>query len=566
MKLRNKINSLKVSSYMMLILVATACSLKEVPVDFFESNTFYKDDNSLVQGVNGCYEVLRSDTYYGNVFTTAIFASADYGMGSTGQNSIEDFTKATLTTEHRFVKNIWAILYDGIGRANAVITRATNATGVNEMLRARVLGEARFLRALHYFNLVRCYGNVPLRKEMITGFADDQINIPLSTHKQIFKFIIDDLAYAEQNCWNRNEIKAGFTNDIGRATSLAATILLAKVYLQIASSARVYHTGQTDNGITEINDLYKDFTSYQAYYDSCIQVCDRGLAAPDFALEAVWARLWDIDQNKNSKEFVFAVQNSSADGYGSRYPGLYLPKDCILGGSAGTTGGINRILKEFIMTDVFDTTDLRVRTGMLLQVDFRDPATRSFVWEWRDKKKAMIARYVYKDSVNAAGATIAAKGITGLYVKKWTDSKTKDVNTSRTDFPVIRSVDLYLMKAEAIAELSENPSAAYPMLTLLRGRASAKVMDNTFLNQFAGATPMDKFRELILRERLTEFATEGDRWFSLKRLGKLMEKGQKVVEQGNAFKSRKKSDYYWPLSQDELNSNRAINPNANGGE
>lgn len=566
MNLPNKKNSLRIVSLMMVILMASGCSLKETPIDFFESNTFYKDDNSLVQGINGCYDVLRSDPYYGNIFTTAIFASADYGMGSTGQNSIEDFTKATLTTEQRFVKNMWAIIYDGIGRTNAVIERANNATTINETLKARVIGEARFLRALHYFNLVRCYGNVPLRKEMIKGFSDEQIGIPLSNHKQIFDFIIQDLRYAEQNCWNRGEMKAGFINDIGRATSLAATTLLAKVYLQIASSARVYQSKQTDNGVGEINDLYKDFTAYQPYYDSCVKACDRGLASPDFNLEADWSRLWDVDQNKNPREFVFAVQNSSADGYGARYPALYLPKNCILGGSAGTTGGINRMLPEFVKTDVFDTTDLRVRNGMLLQVDFRDISARSLVWEWRDNKKILVVRYVYKDSLSSKGATIPAKGITGLYVKKWTDAKTKDVNTSRTDFPVLRSVDLYLMKAEAVAEISSDPSTAYPLLTLARKRVSATVIDNVFLNRYAGTTPMDKFRELILSERLTEFATEGDRWFSLKRLGKLMEKGQKVVEQGNAFKSRKKTDYYWPISQDELNSNKALNPNANGGD
>lgn len=565
MNLFNKNKRLQITSWMIMMLMTIGCSLKEVPVDFFESNTFYKDNNSLIQGINGCYEVLRSDTYYGNVFTTAIFASADYGMGSTGQNSIEDFTKATLTTEHRFVKNIWAIMYDGIGRANAVIQRTQNAIGVNETLRSRVIGEARFLRALHYFNLIRCYGNVPLRKEMIKGFNDDQVNIPLSNHKQLFDFIIEDLKYAEQNCWNRGEMKVGFTNDIGRATSLAATTLMAKAYLQIASSARVFQSGQTDNGTGGINELYKDFTNYQQYYDSCIQVCNRGLASPDFNLETTWARLWDVDQNKNPKEFVFAVQNSSADGYGSRFPSLYLPKNCILGGSAGTTGGINRMMKEFVMTDVFDTTDQRVRTGMLLQVDFRNPTDRSLVWEWRDKKKAMIARYVYKDSLAANGTTIAAKGITGLYVKKWTDSKTKDVNTSRTDFPVLRSVDLYIMKAEATAEFGNDPALAFPILNLERARVSAP-LTTLSLAAFAGATPMEKFRELILRERLMEFATEGDRWFSLKRLGKLIEKGQKVADQGNAFKSRKKSDYYWPISQDELNSNRAINPNATGGD
>lgn len=565
MNIMNKNIVRSILYFFTLMTALTSCSLKETPIDFFESDTFYKDNNSLVQGVNGCYESLKNELYYSNIFTSAVFASADYGMGTTGKGSIEEFTKAQLFSDHRFIKNIWSTLYEAIGRTNAVIARAGNTSAdVNEELRMRVLGEARFLRALHYFNLVRSFGNVPLRKEMILKFTDDQIHIPLSNHKEIYDFIIEDLHYAEKHCWNRTEVRGGFTNDIGRATSLGATILLAKVYLQIASSARVYNTGKTDNGVSGICDSYKMYSDYIQYYDSCANVCERGLLSHDFELENNWEKLWDIDQNKNPKEFVFAMQSASADGFGSRMPSLYLPKNCILGGSIGTTGGIYRMLREFVRTEPFDTTDLRYKKGMLLQVDFRNPVERSYVWEWRDKKNVLVTRYIYKDTLAANGTTIGAKGITGLYVKKWTDRKTGDVNTSRNDFPILRSVDLYIMKAEAVAELNSDPSLGLAILNLERSRVSSKALDINSLNAFTGSTPMEKFRELVLRERLMEFATEGDRWFTLKRMGKLIEKGQKVVDQGNAFKMRKKSDYYWPISQDEVNSNKAINPDATG--
>ena len=85
-----------------------SCSLDERPIDFTQKDDFYKSNEDLIMSVNSCYNVLSNEQYYGNQFTSAIFCSADYGEGNTGQNSVQQFTRGELTGEHVILKNIWA--------------------------------------------------------------------------------------------------------------------------------------------------------------------------------------------------------------------------------------------------------------------------------------------------------------------------------------------------------------------------------------------------------------------------------------------------------------------------
>ena len=155
------------------------------------------------------------------------FCSADYGEGNTGQNSVQQFTRGELTGEHIILKKIWAQIYKGIARTNSVIYYSDKAENVNLALKARVIGEAKFIRALNYFNLVQCFGEVPLRLLPVLNF-DKEEKLGLASKQSILEQIVSDLVYAETNCWNRGESREGFVNEVGRVTSLAATTLLAK--------------------------------------------------------------------------------------------------------------------------------------------------------------------------------------------------------------------------------------------------------------------------------------------------------------------------------------------------
>ena len=90
---------------------------------------------------------------------------------------------------------------------------------------------------------------------------------------------------------------------------------------------------------------------------------------------------------------------------------------------------------------------------------------------------------------------------------------------------------------------------------MARQRLNASTVDDTYLSSFEGDTRIEKFRNLILRERLQEFAGEGDRYFTLLRMGKYISECNKVVAKGNGAKVRTLDNYYWPISQDEVAAN-----------
>jgi len=351
--------------------------------------------------------------------------------------------------------------------------------------------------------------------------------------------------------------------------------LLAKVYLHIASSARIANTaGFLDNGLSGVRDGYKEFTNYKEYYTKCVDACNRGIASSDFEMENDWSKLWDVTTNKNPKEYVFSIQSSTSTGQGNLFPFLFLPKQCVLGGSTSMNGANTRFVQEFVALIPFDTADYRFKEGMLLEVVYRD-GSKTAVWEWSNPTKpdGLTCRYVIKGERYPAGGTIPAPNLLkGLYLKKYNDPGTTDQYSSQCDLPILRSVDLYLMKGEAQAEISENHTDGFESINIVRSRVDSPPVDNAMLNSFSGDGYLEKFRDFIIKERLMEFAGEGDRWFTLIRMGKLSTKGTMVAIgnttvgfQGNANKARTSvKDYYWPISQDELNANSMINSNSPG--
>lgn len=525
-----------------------SCSLDERPIDFTQKDDFYKSNEDLIMSVNSCYNVLSNEQYYGNQFTSAIFCSADYGEGNTGQNSVQQFTRGELTGEHVILKNIWAQIYKGIARTNSVIYYSEKAEDVNPVLKSRVIGEAKFIRALNYFNLVQCFGEVPLRLQPVLDFDKDE-KLELASKQSILEQIVSDLVYAEANCWNREESREGFVNEVGRVTSLAATTLLAKVYLYMATVGRIANDPNFKDG--DFSGIHKDFagySNYEEYYTLCKEICERGINHKDFAMEEDWSNLWNVATNKNPKEYIFAIQYSNETGYGNRLPFLFLPRQCVLGGSRSSQGGVNRFVSEFVNLRTLDAdNDYRWNNGFVLNVEYRD-GTKPEDWRWNTAGKG----FYFITGTNTQGK---GGGKNKLSLKKWNDSATTSEASSSCDLPILRSVDLYLMLSECEAELAQNPANGYAYINKARQRLGATVIDDSYISGFEGDTSMEKFRNLILRERLQEFAGEGDRYFTLLRMGKYISECSKVVEKGNGAKVRTLDNYYWPISQDEVAAN-----------
>src|SRR5690606_11833527 len=116
----------------------------------------------------------------------------------------------------------WTTLYQGIRYSNVVIEKIPDI-GMDNTVKERYIAEAKFLRGLYYFDLVRAFGGVPL----ITTTEPD-LRAPRSSAEDVYALIISDLQTAIDVLPEKDEYGSA---DLGRATKGAAQALLARVYL-----------------------------------------------------------------------------------------------------------------------------------------------------------------------------------------------------------------------------------------------------------------------------------------------------------------------------------------------
>ncbi|HMP30361.1 MAG TPA: RagB/SusD family nutrient uptake outer membrane protein, partial [Saprospiraceae bacterium] len=473
------------------------------------------------------YASLKSGNgYYRQLYLSNLFGASDQGTPNAGRHG--SFRRGTIESTDPNLPPVWIEIYASIRDANNVIANVPEITDIDESLKLRIVGEARFLRALNYFNLVRCFGEVPLRTEPV---KPGEVGLPKSPIADIYKVIIDDLTYAAEYCWGFNEVRNGKVNNIGRVTKASAHALLAKVYLQIAASKRTASEGIAGNA------RYNGMSgTFQSYYQLCKEQCDKVLDQSNYKLVnslVDWISIFDA-RNGNNLEMLFEIQGSSIVGQGTAISNLFTPREAGLSG--GGFGGTNAFIPAFINNNI-DRNDIRFQNSIIRQ--YQDLTTT----------------YVLNANSNAYIRTITATGapngtLTRVFTSKYIDREATTEYTSQQNWHVIRLADVYLMRAEALAEMSLDPSSANTDLSILRNRVGMANFDGT------GMT-MPIFRRALLNERSAELSAEGHRFFDLTRMGVYDEYCRAAY--GNADGARQAEDYTWPIPLIETSANPNIN-------
>lgn len=201
---------------------------KENPNEF-TPGSFYKNGVQIVGAVNAVYSSLQSlDLFCREYFFLHDMRGDDVASGG-GQ--LETHRAQLLSGNHDasngVLTQVWRGWYRLIHQANQVIEGAPKASeNVTEELKLRVVGEAKFLRALAYFDLVTVFGGVPLMETYATAIGQDK---PRATVEQVYTLIISDLQTAITNL----PLKATYAGgNEGRASKEAAQNLLARVHMQ----------------------------------------------------------------------------------------------------------------------------------------------------------------------------------------------------------------------------------------------------------------------------------------------------------------------------------------------
>ncbi len=233
--MKNKYYKLRVVFYSLLFMALYSCSsdfLDVKPTDALTTGNAYNSAQDLNNALNGAYRTFYSEYYqWMNVCLGDIRSDNAYTGGS-GDASILQMEELRLQTGNSIMYNNWVQMYQGVARCNIILDKIGGVTDPaldQNDLRQQIIGQASFLRAYQYFNLVKQYGGVPL--ELHSNSTDPaKINLPRSTETEVYNQINADLLVALENLPDSYE--GGASENKVRATKGAANALLAKIWAQ----------------------------------------------------------------------------------------------------------------------------------------------------------------------------------------------------------------------------------------------------------------------------------------------------------------------------------------------
>lgn len=433
--------------------------LDKVPLDSVNTANFWKTESDAVSAINGAYQPLQWPKLYNlRIWTTDIWAGNSVTGAGGGTDGIEtqDISNFVTATDNAAALDIWRGPAPGILRCNLVLQHVPGMD-INQDIKNRILGEAKFLRAQYYFILVRLFGDVPLIT--VPQIPGDNLTPARTPKAEVYDLIIKDLTEAIELLPQRETYSAA---DIGRASKGAAAGLLAKVYLTVGN--------------------------YQKTVELCRQVTSLG-----YKLNENYADNFN-PLTENSPESLFEVQylgktnysfwdNENQASWVSTFTG---PRNTdFVGGGYGW----NHPTQEFV--NAYETGDKRKDITILYEggPDF-------------DGKQ-------YKSSYSTTGYNLRK-----FLVPK---SISPDYDTNPANFPVLRYADVLLMEAEALNELERTDEAQAAASDIHTGGPLNRVRLRAGLPNVQGLDRA-QLREKILHERRMELAFEGQRWFDLVRV------------------------------------------------
>lgn len=218
-----------------LLLGATlalgACSslLDTNPPDQLSDDKTIKTPAGARAALAGAYGIMQNGYYYSGTFTHFGDLYADNAVHTGTFSTYQDAANHLFPADNFEVLGLWNTIYDGIKRANTLLARVPAVTGFAAGEQDQILGEAYFLRALHYHNLVKLFGGVPLRLVPVTD-PSEAANITRSSSAEVYTQILADLVQAETRMSNA-------TSPNNHGTLAAAKALAARVYLYQANYA-----------------------------------------------------------------------------------------------------------------------------------------------------------------------------------------------------------------------------------------------------------------------------------------------------------------------------------------
>ncbi len=464
---------------LLLVLTAACNPLDLDPKDQISDASFWKTPEQFKLAANDFYYGLRGAHNYTEI-------NSDIATGSGSGGEMQSVSNGSYLAPAN--SSLWDNSYAGIRATNYLLTKAA-ASGLGTQI-DRWVGEARFFRAYHYWNLVKTYGGVPLITKVL-DVTSPEVYTPRSTQQEIIDFIIADLDSATPKLLKQGDLAA---SEMGRVTQGAALALKARVALYQGTWLKYHGGGSATPMLTQAVNAAEQVVAsneYEVFTDSgALSYKHLFILGGDDCREVILARRYYASRATHNwtRELWFNYMIPT-----KKLADLYLATDGLPIASSPLFQGY-----DSLMTDEYQNRDPRMAMTFLV------PGSTKFGEAGPDT--------VYP---GFAGSNATR---TGYMIRKFLDETQEAAQfQGQYDFKEMRYGEVLLNLAEALYERDGTISDADLNRTIKPLRARAGMPDSSSLtNAFVTSHGLDMLTE-IRRERTVELAFEGFRRDDLRR-------------------------------------------------
>ncbi|MFA8435275.1 MAG: RagB/SusD family nutrient uptake outer membrane protein [Marinifilaceae bacterium] len=542
---------------LLLIIVAisfSACNddfLERKPSDRINSETFFKQEKDLIFAVNAVYESLgvqASWTWAGGYGTDMmrLETMTDNALDDHGNNANYKLAYGIASSYDGYCEGWWNTRYRGIQRVNRILEGEKDITDIEEDFRARLLAEAKFLRAYFYFDLAYLFGDVPYLTESITPEdtkpttgTDGEYKASEKVKRTPKEEILNDLT--KQLSTIAKDLPIQYDeNEKGRVTRGAALALKARILL------------------------------YQEKWDEAAAAAKAVMDLKTYSLYPSYQKMFDYDGLGNS-EVIFDLQVMPDVDKGEFYYMNFGPNSiggwsctCPLQSLVDTYECIDG--KSISESSLFDPNNPYANRDPRLGYSILYPGH-----DWQGGVFNTIPGATYPgkeivpgdsyDNDNGSGWNVTPTGYNQLKYIAQSDIDESKHWENAVHFILIRYSDVLLMYAEAKVEANDIDNSVYDAIDAIRGR------DDVQLPAIAKGKSREELRQIVRRERRVELAFEGLRLLDIRRWkiahevmpGKPegltytdSEGNSKTMTGGKTRIFEENKHYLWPIPQSEI--------------
>jgi hypothetical protein len=483
--------------YIFFFLVCASCNkLEETPYSSIFTDNFYKTASDAEAALTAVYGPMVN--LYNTAGTCASDFSADqiYPRPVVGRDTYTLFSyDPNYTTQKSFSRQAESPQQIWQSCYSGIekanwVLLKVPATNMDTARRNVILGEAYYMRAFYLWTLTRNFGDIVVKTSPSTSL--DTAIVGKSTQAEAFKQIYLDLDQASS-----------------RLPSYSADIQKGRPSKEVAMA------------------LYAKTALYAQDWATALNEAELVLSSGKYSLMANVLDVYNVSKEDAARqENMWAFEcESTSPGFSTQIIGLYGPKNSDGPAYAATSYGSAFVYQAFF--DSFNPVDKR--------------------------RKLLDTNYI-----NKLGQVVAQKDITpitkkGVLLKKYMDPNSVGASGA-INIPILRLADVYLIAAEASAQLNGPSAASYGYINTVRARAG--------LPDLSAGLDKAQFVDSVLQERSWELFGEGDRWYDLTRTNTFLQVIPTAVNDVFPTRSPQKKHRYFPIPLDEINANPKLEQNS----